>query len=77
MATKKKAPKKAIATTKIPKIDPEPVEIKGAEVEALIFKADRPLTPGEFKTLSNMLKHEQEATGLKIVLIPYSAKVEI
>lgn len=44
--------------------------------QAIIFKANRPLMENEFKLLSDLVKHEEEKTGLKIVLMPYSCEVE-
>ncbi len=59
----------------------EDIEEKGTAVDltgekVLIFKAKKPLTPNEFSTLSDYLKQEQEKTGLKIVLVPFSAELE-
>lgn len=58
----------------------EPITVQGAEVAkiteaAIIFKATSPLMKGEFELLSDMVKHENEKTGLKIVLMPYSCEV--
>lgn len=72
MATKKGSSK--TPETKVPGVEPKPETVEVEKDTALIFKAKGPLTPGQFKTLSNMLKHEQEATGLKIVLVPFSAE---
>jgi methionyl-tRNA formyltransferase len=77
-ATKEKAAtevKKPVEVkTKIGAVNPTPktVEVQGEQV--LVFKASRVLTPGEFRTLSGMLKHEQVMTGLKIILLPFSAE---
>jgi hypothetical protein len=46
-------------------------EIKETK-DAIIFKANKPLTETEFKLLSDLIKSEEEKTGLKIVLMPYS-----
>lgn len=46
------------------------------EVKALIFKATRPLDEGEFKLLSEMVRHEEEKSGIKIILMPYSCGLE-
>lgn len=58
----------------------EPTAVPGTEVAkvadtAIIFKAKRPLDKGEFELLSDMVKHENEKTGLKIVLMPFSCDV--
>lgn len=43
--------------------------------EAIIFKANKPLTKDEFELLSDLVKRENEKTGLKIVLMPYSCDI--
>lgn len=58
----------------------EPAAVPGTEVAkkteaAIIFKANKPLDKGEFELLSDMVKHESEKTGLKIVLMPFSCDV--
>ena len=53
------------------KITPEAVEIKQAE-GVIYFKAIRPLTVKEHEDLSYKLRYEEENTGLKIVLVPFS-----
>lgn len=40
--------------------------------EVIIFKANKPLDNLQFELMSNMVKSENEKTGLKIVLMPYS-----
>lgn len=63
------------------KKDKEVEKVKEIEVEEsketiLVFKATRPLDKGEFELLSNMVKHEEEKTGVKIVLMPYSCELD-
>ena len=63
------------------KKDKEVEKVKEIEVEEsketiLVFKATRPLDKGEFKLLSDMIKHEEKKTGVKIVLMPYSCELE-
>ena len=58
----------------------EPVTVSGTKIvkkaeAAIIFKANKPLDKGEFELLSDMVKHENEKTGLKIVLMPFSCDV--
>ncbi len=50
------------------------VKIKETD-KAIVFKATKKLTMPEFELLSNMVKHEQEKTGIKIVLMPFSCEV--
>jgi len=57
------------------KKDKEVEKVKETK-ETIIFKATRPLDKGEFELLSNMVKHEEEKTGVKIVLMPYSCELE-
>jgi hypothetical protein len=44
--------------------------------DIIVVQAKRPLTEAEHEMISNKLKLEQEATGIKIVLIPYSVELE-
>lgn len=44
--------------------------------ETIVFKATKPLDEGEFKLLSEMIRHEEEKAGVKIVLMPYSCELE-
>lgn len=41
--------------------------------QVLVFKAKRPMRETEFKLLSELVRHEEEKAGVKIVLVPYSA----
>lgn len=43
--------------------------------QTIIFKANKALNRTEFNLLSDMVKSEEEKTGLKIVLMPYSCEV--
>lgn len=53
---------------------PEATEIK--EADGVIFmKAIRQLTVNEHKDLSDKLRYEEENTGLKIVLVPFSLEL--
>jgi hypothetical protein len=58
----------------------EPVTIPNTEIAkttetAIVFKATKPLMKEEFELLSNMVKYENEKTGLKIVLMPFSCEI--
>lgn len=52
------------------------VKVKEKEEKILVFKATRPLDEGEFELLSDMIKHEEKKTGVKIVLMPYSCDLK-
>jgi hypothetical protein len=39
----------------------------------LVFKANKPLRESEFKLLSDLVRHEEEKAGVKVVLLPHSA----
>ena len=51
-------------------------EVKEDKETILVFKATRPLDKGEFELLSDMIKHEEKKTGVKIVLMPYSCDLK-
>lgn len=58
----------------------EPVTVQGTEAvktteSTIVFKATKPLVKEEFELLSDMVKHENEKTGLKIVLMPFSCEI--
>ena len=49
-----------------------------AETETIvIFKVNRPLMPHEYEELEKRVRQENEKSGLKIVLAPYSVDVEL
>jgi hypothetical protein len=52
----------------------EAVEVKQSE-GVIFMKANRPLTVQEHKDISGKLKAEEERTGLKFVLVPFSLDV--
>lgn len=43
--------------------------------DKLVVRARKPLKEKEFKLLSDLIKHEEKKTGLKIVLIPASSEL--
>jgi len=43
----------------------------------VIFKVNRPLMPHEYDELEQRVRQENEKSGLKIVIAPYSVDVEI
>jgi hypothetical protein len=49
--------------------------VKETEAKTIIFKATRPLTEEEHKQLSNKIRYENEKSGVKVVLMPYSCEV--
>jgi len=50
-------------------------EIAKITEKAIVFKATKPLMKEEFELLSDMVKYENEKTGLKIVLMPFSCEI--
>lgn len=40
--------------------------------DAIIFKANRPLTKSKFEVLSDIVRSEQKKSGKTIILVPYS-----
>lgn len=44
--------------------------------DTLVVQAKRPLTETELEMLSNKLRFEHEATGIKIILLPYSVELK-
>lgn len=57
--------------TKVQSVVADPV--KQTE-SVLVFQAKQPMTVRAFEAAAAMLRSEQEATGIKIVLIPYSVE---
>jgi len=58
----------------------KPVADTQIEVETetvVIFKVNRPLMPHEYDELEQRVRQENEKSGLKIVIAPYSVDVEI
>lgn len=49
-------------------------EIKKTD-EAIYFKANKPLTMAEHKSLHEKIEYEMKKTGLKIILVPFFADV--
>ena len=78
MAKEKKAP--PVEETKIEPV--APVTPEGAAIAAqtetiIIFKVNRPLMPHEYEELEKRVRQENEKSGLKIALAPYSVDVQI
>ena len=67
--------------TKSKEKNPEITEIEGFDLSSgpdqtvLLLKATRPLTVQEHQELSQKLRYEEEQTGLKIVLVPFTLDV--
>ena len=88
MAARKKATKvtgsaeikaavpKPKAVTTISGIVPEPVEVKVGTEAVLVFKARKKMTVAAFNAAAKMLRAEQDAAGVKIVLQPNSVELE-
>ena len=53
----------------------EEVEVVKETEEVLVLKANKPLDKGQFNLLSELVKEEEEKSGVKIVLIPHSVDV--
>lgn len=49
------------------------VDVNGEAV--LVFKATRPLSETEHAQLADKVRQENEATGVKIVFMPYSCEL--
>jgi hypothetical protein len=49
--------------------------VKETTEKTIVFQAKRPMTFEEHMELSKRLRHEQEQSGVKVVLLPYSGKV--
>ncbi len=50
-------------------------EITKDDETILVFRATRPMDDGEHKQLSEKLKFEENNSGIKIVLMPYSCEL--
>jgi hypothetical protein len=50
-------------------------QVAEATEKTIIFKATRPLTTEEHKQLSDKIRYENEKSGVKVVLMPYSCEV--
>jgi hypothetical protein len=62
-----------LATKK--KTNDEVEVVKETTEKTIVFQAKRPMTFEEHMELSKRLRHEQEQSGVKVVLLPYSGKV--
>ncbi|WP_068722826.1 hypothetical protein [Paenibacillus sp. DMB5] len=61
------------------KTTPKAEQVAGASLSAgsvLLWRATRPLTVQEHADLSDKLRHEAEATGINIVLVPFTVEPE-
>lgn len=45
--------------------------------EVLVFKVNRPLDEKSFDLLTNLVRKEEEKSGVQIVVAPYSVDVEV
>lgn len=69
MATKKKTNDEVKAVTDEVKVVKETTE------KTIVYQVTRPMTFEEHMELSRRLRHEQEQSGVKVILLPYSGKV--
>lgn len=49
--------------------------VKETTEKTIVYQATRPMTFEEHMELSRRLRYEQEQSGAKVVLLPYSGKV--
>lgn len=68
------AKKKETKTEEQSSTEQQTEEVKKTE-ETLVLRARKPLKEREFQLLSDLVKEEQEKTGMKIVLIPHSSEL--
>jgi len=69
LATKKKTNDEVKAVT-------DEVEVvKETTEKTIVYQVTRPMTFEEHMELSRRLRHEQEQSGVKVILLPYSGKV--
>jgi hypothetical protein len=57
------------------KVNDEVEVVKETTEKTIVYQAIRPMTFEEHMELSRRLRHEQEQSGVTIVLLPYSGKV--
>lgn len=69
MATKKKTNDEVKVVTDEVKV------VKETTGKTIVFQATRSMTFEEHMELSKRLRYEQEQSGVKVVLLPYSGKV--
>ena len=77
--TKKKptpAAKPKPVASEVPGVNPVPKKVTVGKQAVLIFKATKKMTLASFSAAAKMLREEQEAAGIKIVLKPYSVELE-
>lgn len=67
----------AIKETVIPVVNTELTEIVEQTGTIVIFKVNRPLMDFEYDELEKRVRQENEKSGLKIVLAPFSVDIEI
>lgn len=73
MAAKKPQTKKS----KVENVaEEEPVEVKVNKDTVLVFKAKKALSRSAFNLAAEMLRKEQEATGVKVILEPFSVDLK-
>lgn len=58
-------------------VNTEATEILQQTETIVVFKVNRPLMDHEYEELEKRIRQENEKSGLKIVLAPYSVDVEI
>jgi hypothetical protein len=58
-------------------VNTESTEVLQQTETVVIFRVNRPLMPHEYEELEKRVRLENEKSGLKIVLAPYSVDVEL
>ena len=58
-------------------VNTESTEVLQQTETIVVFKVNRPLMDHEYEELEKRIRQENEKSGLKIVLAPYSVDVEI
>lgn len=57
------------------KVADEAEVVKETTEKTIVYQVTRPMTFEEHMELSRRLRYEQEQSGVKVVLLPYSGKV--
>jgi len=75
-ASKKAATKGAASASKHPKKNRAVAAQISKKDDLLVFKANCPLTDSQFAMLEKRLRDQEEKSGIKIVLVPYSVDLK-